>query len=252
MSSKRITNIAHRGASSYAPENTFSAFDLALDIGVNDIELDVHFTKDHHIVVIHDDTVNRTTNGIGYVSEMTLDQLKELDAGSWFGKGFADQRISALTEILDKYCGQLNFHIEIKAQNVPGLASETCDMVKKYGIENDVVITSFWKEWVEETKSYSPEIKTGWLVPLGPGSQWNDRLVDEAIEAEFNQLCPRAELITPTLVNKIKKRGLEVRCHGVFDEDLMIKAVKCGVDGMTINFPDKLRDYLSENGYLID
>ena len=119
-------------------------------------------------------------------------------------------------------------------------------------LENDVVITSFWKEWVEETKSYSPEIKTGWLVPLGPGSQWNDRFVDEAIEAEFNQLCPRAELITPTLVNKIKNRGLEVRCHGVFDEDLMIKAVECGVDGMTINFPDKLRDYLSENGYLID
>ena len=136
MSSKRITNIAHRGASSYAPENTFSAFDLALDIGVNDIELDVHFTKDHHIVVIHDDTVNRTTNGIGYVSEMTLDQLKKLDAGSWFGKDFADQQISTLTEILDKYCGQLNFHIEIKARNVPGLASETCDMVKKYGIEN--------------------------------------------------------------------------------------------------------------------
>ncbi|SVD04668.1 uncharacterized protein METZ01_LOCUS357522, partial [marine metagenome] len=110
---KRLTNIAHRGASSYAPENTFAAFDLALDMGVNDIELDVHFTKDNYIVVIHDDTVERTTNGVGYVSGLTLAQLKKLDAGSWFGKDFTEQRISTLTEILDRYQGQLNFHIEI-------------------------------------------------------------------------------------------------------------------------------------------
>ena len=252
MSVKRLTNIAHRGASAYAPENTLAAFDLALDMGVNDIELDVHFTKDNYIVVIHDDTVERTTNGVGYVSGLTLAQLKKLDAGSWFGKGFSEQRISTLTDVLDRYRGQLNFHIEIKARSVPGLASKTCDMVRSYGIENNVVITSFWKQWVEEAKSHAPEIKTGWLVPLGPGSPWNDRLVDEAVEAQFDQLCPRAELITPALVNKIQNRGLEVRCHGVFDEDLMRKAVKCDVDGMTINFPDKLRDYLSENDYLID
>ena len=95
-------------------------------------------------------------------------------------------------------------NLETDITYLKGVGPQRGSALKKYGIENDVVITSFWKEWVEETKSYSPEIKTGWLVPLGPGSQWNDRLVDEAIEAEFNQLCPRAELITPTLVNKIK------------------------------------------------
>ena len=76
MSVKRLTNIAHRGASSYAPENTLAAFDLALDMGVTDIELDVHFTKDNYIVVIHYDTVEPTTNGVGYVSGLTLAQLK--------------------------------------------------------------------------------------------------------------------------------------------------------------------------------
>ncbi|KAA1295504.1 MAG: hypothetical protein EGP08_04270 [SAR202 cluster bacterium] len=252
MSGKRLINIAHRGASSYAPENTLSSFDLALDMGIKDIELDVHFTKDHSIVVIHDDTVDRTTNGVGYVSNMTLFQIQKLDAGSWFGGDFSDQGISTLAEIFDRYLGKLNFHIEIKARGAADLASRTCDMVRDYKAENNVVITSFWKQWVEESTLYAPEIKTGWLVPMGPGSMWEDRFIDEAVEAGFDQLCPRAELITPTLVDKIHNRGLKVRCHGVFDENLMKIAVNCGVDGMTINFPDKLQNYLSENDYLID
>ncbi len=88
-------NIAHRGASSYAPENTFAAYDMALAMGVDHIELDVHFTKDGHIVVIHDDTVDRTTDGSGHVVEHTLAELRSLDAGSWFAPQYAGERIRA-------------------------------------------------------------------------------------------------------------------------------------------------------------
>src|ERR1041384_3922045 len=104
--------IAHRGASSYAPENTFAAFDLALRMGVSHIELDVHFTSDGHIVVIHDDTVDRTTNGHGPVTSHTLSELQALDAGAWFGAGFAGERIPLFAAVLKRYTGRVHVHTE--------------------------------------------------------------------------------------------------------------------------------------------
>ena len=89
--SKKITNIAHRGASSYAPENTTAAFDLAIEMGVKHIELDVHSSKDNHLVVIHDDTLDRTTNGHGNVNDFTLKELQSLDAGSWFSEKYSNE-----------------------------------------------------------------------------------------------------------------------------------------------------------------
>src|SRR5688500_16528220 len=98
--------IAHRGASSYAPENTLAAFDLAIEMGARHLELDVHLTRDDHVVVIHDDTVDRTTGGVGPVAEQTLAELKSLDAGSWFGEKFAGQRIPTFAEVLERYAGR--------------------------------------------------------------------------------------------------------------------------------------------------
>ncbi|MEC9320815.1 MAG: glycerophosphodiester phosphodiesterase family protein [Chloroflexota bacterium] len=248
MESSRITNIAHRGASSYAPENTFAAFDLARSMGVKDIELDVHFTNDDHIVVIHDESVDRTTNGSGHVRKMTLEKIRSLDAGLWFSSKFIAEPIPTLGEVLERYKDDLNFHIEIKAGDAPGLATRTCDLVRGYGVTNSTTITSFDKQWLVESKKYAPEIPTGWLVPLGPGSVWKDGIVKQALDEHFSQVCPRAELISTTLVNTLHSNGFEVRCHGVFNEDLMIRVINSGADGMTVNFPDKLRQYLITKG----
>ena len=165
MGSKIVINIAHRGASSYAPENTFAAFDLAKKMGVKDIELDVHFTKDDHIVVIHDERVDRTTDGSGHVREMSLEKIRSLDAGAWFSGEFTAEPIRTLGEVLERYKNDLNFHIEIKAREAPGLASRTCDLVRGYGVVNTTTITSFDKQWLVETRKYAPEIPAGWLVP---------------------------------------------------------------------------------------
>src|SRR6187455_95113 len=100
MTTPSLMVIAHRGASSYAPENTLAAFDLALEMGVRHVELDVDFTSDGHIVVIHDDSVDRTTNGSGPVTSHTLATLRSLDAGAWCGAQFAGQRIPTLDEVL--------------------------------------------------------------------------------------------------------------------------------------------------------
>ncbi len=238
-------NIAHRGASSYAPENTFAAYDKALAMGVDHIELDVHFTSDGHIVVIHDDEVDRTTNGSGPVSGYTLAQLRSLDAGSWFGLQYAGERIRSLGEVLEHYKGRLYIHLEVKAR-VEDLASRSADMVRGYGMTDSVTFTSFWKPALEELRAYAPDLPTGWLVP--PGQRpWDPSHVQQALDLGLTQLCPRADVVTPELVSELHGKGLVVRVWGVADEGLMRRVVDAGADGMTINFPDKLVAYMSAN-----
>lgn len=235
--------VAHRGASSYAPENTFAAFDKALELGVSHVELDVHFSRDGHIVVIHDDALDRTTDGSGPVVDRTLAELRGLDVGAWFGPEYSGERIRTLAEVFERYKGRLHFVIEIKAR-AEDLASRTADMVRAHGLTNDVTITSFWKPWLEEVRAYAPELATGWLVPLGPGSEWDDSIIEQALELGLDQVCPRANITTPELVNTLHEKGFVVRCQGVYDEALMRHVVNCGADGMTINFPDKLLEYM--------
>src|SRR5262245_17599925 len=117
MIRERFMVIAHRGASSYAPENTFAAFDLALQMGAHQIEIDVECTSDDYIVVIHDDTVDRTTDGAGLVTDQTLAALRELDAGAWFGAMFAGERIPLFEEVLARYKGRAHLHTEIKGHS---------------------------------------------------------------------------------------------------------------------------------------
>lgn len=129
MADPSFINITHRGASAYAPENTFAAFDKALSLGVTHVELDVHFSADGHIVVIHDDTLERTTGGSGPVVEQTLAQLRTLDAGGWFSAEFKGERIPTLAHLLERYKGRLHFHIEIKGRS-SGLAQRTADWLE--------------------------------------------------------------------------------------------------------------------------
>jgi glycerophosphoryl diester phosphodiesterase len=235
-----VTAIAHRGASAYAPENTFSAFDLAVEMGIRDIEFDVQFTSDSHIIVIHDEVLDRTTDATGPVSDMTLEAIQRLDAGSWFDKKFSGEKIHTLDEVFDRYNDDVHFHIEIKSKEAEGLAGRTCEVVRQYGRTETTTITSFWKQWLIETKRYASEMQTGWLVPLGYETPWDDRFIEEALEEGFSQICPRANLICKTLVEKLHDNGFDVRCWGVSDEALMEKVAKAGADGMPINFPDRL------------
>ena len=240
---QNFTVIAHRGASSYAPENTFAAFDKALDMDVRHIELDVHFVSDGHIVVIHDDAVDRTTDGSGPVASHTLSQLRSLDAGSWFGAGHAEERVPTLGEVLERYKNRLHFHIEIKAR-AEGLASRTADLVRGYGVADSTTITSFQKPRLEEVRAYAPELPARWLVQSSSGSQWDDSFVEQARDLGLTQICPRADLVTPDLVDMLHDEGFAVRAWGVSSEELMRRVVDAGADGMTINFPDKLVEFL--------
>ena len=246
---RKFINVAHRGASSYAPENTFAAYDKALVMGVNHVEIDVHLTLDGHIVVIHDDTVDRTTDGQGRVADFTLDELRTLDAGGWFSAEYEGERIRSLGETLEHYKGRLHFHIEIKQREIAGgLARRTIDMVRGYGLTDSVTITSFRKEWLEEAAAYDSELPKGWLVPMGPAATWDDSIIEQSKELGLTQICPRADITTPELVDRLHAEGFVVRCQGLYNEDLMRHVVDVGADGATVNFPDKMAEYLRVKG----
>jgi glycerophosphoryl diester phosphodiesterase len=233
--------IAHRGASSYAPENTFAAFDLAIEMGARHLELDVHFSSDGHLVVIHDDTVDRTTDGSGPVTSRSLAALTALDAGAWFDPRFKGERIPTLGAVLERYWGA-HLHVELKGHSA-GLAQRAVDMIRSSGIATNVTITSFQKAKLEETRAYAPELPTGWLV-----GEVSDAVVAQARAMGLTQLCPRAGAVTPELVSRLHAEGLVVRAWGVATEDLMRRVVAAGADGMTVNFPDKLLAYLGTPG----
>ena len=230
--------IAHRGASSYAPENTLAAFDVALHLGCRHIELDVDCTRDGHIVVMHDETVDRTTNGTGPVGSHTLAELRALDAGAWFGTPFTGERIPTFAEVLERYQGRVHIHTEIKGR-APYLAQSTAALVRQYGMVDHVTVTSFQKPRLEEMRAYAPELPTGWLV-----SDVSEETIAQARALGLTQICPRATIVTPALVSHLHVAGFLVRAWGVVDEALMRQVVAAGADGMPVNFPDKLLAYL--------
>jgi glycerophosphoryl diester phosphodiesterase len=236
--------IAHRGASSYAPENTLAAFDLALQMEVRHIELDVDFTSDSHIVVIHDDTVDRTTNGSGPVTSHTLAALRGFDAGSWFGAKFVGERIPTFDEVLARYKGRVHIHTEIKGRS-PSLAQRTADLIRKHGMEGQVTITSFQSVRLEEMRAYAPELPRGWLV-----REVSEPIILQARAMGVTQLCPRADNMTSELVRHLHAEGFAARAWGVTTEELMQQVVQTGADGMTVNFPDKLVAYLKRHKYI--
>ena len=239
MPSPEFMNIAHRGASAYAPENTYAAFDKALALGASHVEFDLHFSRDGHIVVIHDESLERTTNGTGLVSETTLADLLALDAGSWFSPEFAGEPVPTFGGMLERYKGRFHFHVEIKA-DAPGLSRRAADLVRGYGVSDSTTITSFQLSSVEELAGYAPELPSGWLVV-----HVDDGTLEQAKRLGLKLLCPHSATLTPELVENIHRNGLEVRAWGAADEVLMRRAVDSGVDGLTVNFPDKLAEYLT-------
>jgi glycerophosphoryl diester phosphodiesterase len=189
--------IAHRGASAYAPENTVAAFDLALQMGCRHLELDVDLSRDGHIVVMHDDTVDRTTNGTGPVGSQTLAELRALDAGAWFGGQFTGERIPTFAEVLARYQGRVHLHTELKGR-AAHLASGTADLMRQYGMMEHVTVTSFQQPRLAEIRAYAPELPTGWLV-----REVGDGTIAQAQALGLTQICPRANTVTPALVRRL-------------------------------------------------
>lgn len=234
-----MINYAHRGASDYAPENTLSSFYLGLLQGANGIETDIQKTKDGVLVLFHDSTVDRISNGTGQVCDFTLAELKELEIYGNSTCGFYD-RIITLEEFLDKFAAyDIQFAIELKG---PGVEEGTLRMIEKYGILEKTTFTSFKFDYIKKIKELNPNARVGWLT-----SRTDPEMMDELHSIGGEEIAPKAELVTEELMNTWREAGFGVRAWGLRNVELMKKMCAFQVDGMTVNFPDRLCQYLNSH-----
>ncbi|MDM5229557.1 glycerophosphodiester phosphodiesterase family protein [Cytobacillus sp. NJ13] len=158
-------SIAHRGASALAPENTLASFEKAIELGFDYIELDVRLSKDNQLVVIHDANVLRTTDGEGLIEDLTVKDIKKLDAGSWFSPEFAGEKIPLLNEVLEKVSGKTGIIIEMKSpENQPGMTETLADMLNSYKPDNHIKVQSFHINEMKKFHQLAPEIPAGLLL----------------------------------------------------------------------------------------
>jgi glycerophosphoryl diester phosphodiesterase len=245
---KRPLVVAHRGASGAAPENTMAAFERAVEMGADMIELDVHATEDGHIVVIHDAVLNRTTRGDvrGSVVWFTLEEIKTLDAGSWKGTEFAGEEIPTLHEVLSAFKGRTRVLIEIKGKNIE---DKVVDVIRETGTEEDVVIQSFDVEAVRRCRELLPEVPAGVLfsAPLLFGrSSFNDKVIATALDVKADFVAVGHKAATPELVALARENGLDVFVWTVNSKKDMANMIDVGVDGIITNHPDVLIELLGE------
>ena len=233
----KMINYAHRGASEYAPENTLSSFYLGLLQGANGIETDVQRTKDGVLVLFHDDTVDRVTDGKGRLSDYTLDELKKLKVYGNSTTSFYD-RIVTLKEFLEKFAFyDIHFAIELKGE---GVEEETLSLVKEFGILEKTTFTSFKFDYIKKIKELDKNARVGWLTKIV-----GDKETEELLNIQGEEMAPKAECITEDLMKKLRSKGLGIRAWGVSNVSIMKEMCELEIDGMTVNFPDRLFQYLN-------
>ncbi|MBJ8096716.1 glycerophosphodiester phosphodiesterase [Bacillus cereus group sp. N11] len=250
--SNHIKNIAHRGASAYAPEHTIAAYKLGQQLKGDYIEIDLKMTKDGHLLAMHDETVNRTTNGKGLVKEHTLEEMKQLNVGSFFNekypnfakKEFENAKVPTLKEIIEMFGHNANYYIETKSPDeYPGMEEKLLEIVKYYQISDKVIIQSFSEESLQKIHSLHANIPLVQLLSYKKAVQLNE-LEIEKYKTYCIGLGMNYKDIDSAYVKKIKKHGLEVHPFTVDNEKDMKKLLSWGVDGMFTNYPDRLHSIL--------
>lgn len=242
----QLINFAHRGSSAICPENTMAAFAKGLEQGATGIETDVQMTKDGRLVLIHDESVARTTGAEGLVKDYTYDELAKLDAGSWFGADFQGERIPLLEELLEltKNRGTI-VNIELKNGSIqyPELEKRVIETVRQYNMSEQVVISSFNHYSLVECKHIDPEIRTGLLYGEGLYKPW-----EYAKLAKADALHAYHRAVLPEWVEEAKQHGVVYHPWTVNDEEQMKTLIDAGVAGIITDYPDVLGGLLQIKG----
>jgi glycerophosphoryl diester phosphodiesterase len=229
---------AHRGASAHAPENTLAAFELAIQQNADVIELDTKLSADGHVVVIHDQSVDRTTKGSGRVSELTLARLRELDAGSHFSDTFRGEQIPTLEEVLEIYAGRTFLNIELTNYSSPfdALPMKVAQLIDRCDLETQILVSSFHPVPLLRFHHLLPSIPIGFLAKRGAAGaisrSWvgNALIPYQAIHLEKND-------VSPALITKVHQSGKQVHAFTVNSADEMAKLLSLNVDGIITDDP---------------
>ncbi|TFJ93746.1 glycerophosphodiester phosphodiesterase [Lentibacillus salicampi] len=232
---------AHRGASKYAPENTMASFSLAHQQGADGIETDVHLTKDHIPVLMHDERVNRTTNSSGYIKDYTFEQLRQLDAGAWFSPEFAGSRILSLEECLEwTQDKSLYLNIELKNNKIDYKHLETIvyDKLSRYHLLHRTILSTFNPISVKRLKHLNQNIGVALLT-----SKRSRNLVSAAKDLGANAIHIKYRLLDHLLVDQSHQENMAIRAYTVNRPRQMLRALSIGCDGVFADVPEMAVHY---------
>lgn len=245
--------IAHRGASAYAPENTLAAFRLAAEQGADAIELDVDLTRDGHVVVMHDATVERTTNGHGRVADLTLDEIRHADAGVWKDVAFKGERIPLLEEVFEAVGRRVLINVELKGMSLrgSGLEAKVAALIEKHGLIDRVLISSFNPFALRRAKHINPRLACGLIsapeLPIFLREAWLAPLV-----SGLNARHPHHSQVDKAVVAQWHAQGLAVNVWTVNQAAVARAMAQAGVDGIFGDDPVMIRETLEPPSGVFD
>lgn len=251
---KKHVTIGHRGASGYAPEHTIPSYDKSInEMGSDFLEIDLQMTKDGHLVAMHDETVDRTTNGTGRVDQLTLAQLKQLDAGSWFNQAhpeyknpkYVGQKVLTLDEIFKRYGKRTNFYIETKSPEVyPGMEEKLLQTMHKYGLDKKnllangkVVIQSFSQASLQKTHKLNPNIPLIQLTDVGQLIAMTDKDL-QTVKQYAVGIGPDYHDLNAQNTKHLRDLGFYIHPYTVNTVPDMKRLNQYGVTGVFTNYPD--------------
>ena len=224
--------IAHRGASAYAPENTLSAFKLAVEQQADVIELDAKLCGSGEVVVVHDATLDRTTNGQGKVNEASLTELQSLDAGSWFDEKFTGEKIPTLDEVFGIIGDQIPINVELTnySSSSDQLPEEVAMLVKRHKLTESVFFSSFHPSTLRRARLALPDVPRGFLT-LDNFNGWLARnLIALFVSHQFIQ--PHFKNVTQKFITRAHRLGKRVNTYTVNESGLMRQLFGWGIDGI--------------------
>ncbi|MBI3153279.1 MAG: glycerophosphodiester phosphodiesterase [Chloroflexi bacterium] len=228
--------LAHRGDQSHAPENTLPSFSQAIQKGADGVELDAKLTSDGHVIVIHDSTVDRTTNGSGKTPTFSLEEIRKLDAGAWFNEKFAGTKVPLLAEVFETVGKDKLINIELTNYSTPrdGLTEKVCQLIKKHNNQRQIIFSSFFASNLKIAKQVLPEVPRGLLAVPGFLGLWarsfgfmfgDYQALHPHISSTSREQMQRAHRLkrrvhvwtanTPEEVNQLKDWGAD----GIFTDD---------------------------------
>jgi glycerophosphoryl diester phosphodiesterase len=239
--------IAHRGDKANAPENTLAAFKLAADKGADAIEFDVKCTMDGQVIVIHDQTVDRTTNGTGDISKIPFAALRDLDAGAWFSAQFSGERLPTLDEVFETVGKRLHMNVELTNYASPGddLVPKVVELVKKHAVQEHTIFSSFLARNLKQARLLMPEIPRGLLTLPGLLGLWGRTF---GWRGDYFALHPYLAEVTPGLVNRVHAAGKWLNVWTVNDGEDLKKMIGLGVDAIFTDEPGLALHLLGRDG----
>jgi len=242
-----VAVIAHRGLPTRAPDNTLAAFRKALELGVDMLEVDVQLTKDGHLVVLHDTSVNRTTDGRGALRDFTLEELKSLDAGNWFAEEFRNEHIPTLDEVVDILDAGTTLLLEIKYGSPyhMGIEERLIAFIRQHQLEHRVLIKSFDSDVVSRVRRLAPNIPVGisilFRIPFLSLIVHRGIRFGDVLEEDVDFLHVHRIGLTQALIDDAHARGMKVIAWDVNDEKTMRKVIAMGVDAIETDEPELLK-----------